>query len=111
MSYDSTKKNSQGNWLKWIIYPYPLLMIGMFYIGWKTLFYLGLIPILFLVILGIVSNIKFGNWKQIVITLLTWIIFSEIGYLITDSTLDGICMGCYIALLCASIQNVFNKYR
>jgi len=111
MSNDSQKGDRFEYWLKWIIYPYPFLMIAAYYIGWKTIFYISMVPILILLVLGIISNIKYGNWKLAVLTLLTWLIFSEIGYLLTSSITDGICMGCYIALIIGTIQSLYNKRR
>jgi len=98
-------------WLSIVFSMYPLLMIGAYYIGWKTLFYVSLIPIVILVIIGLVSNIKYGNWKQVVLSLFIWIIFSEIGYLITKSITDGICIGYYIALIAGVLENFVNKSR
>jgi len=109
MSNNSQKGDRFEYWLKWIIYPYPFLMIAAYYIGWKTIFYISMIPILILLVLGIMGNIKYGNWKLAVLTLLTWLIFSEIGYLLTSSITDGICMGFYVSLIIGSIETIIRK--
>lgn len=98
-------------WFTIVFSLYPFLMIGAYYIGWKVLFYVCVIPILLIGIINIIGKFKYANWKYALFAILTLFIMSEIGYLITKNVIDGICMGCYISLIVGVIESFVNKSR
>ena len=78
---------------------YPITMIGAYLIGWKSLFYIGVLPLLGLCIINIVGKFKYGSWIFAILPALILLIVSEIGYIVTNSIIDGICFGVYSMIL------------
>lgn len=90
---------------------FSILMIGAYFIGWKTLFYIGVIPLLVLEVFIVGVQIKYGNWKLALVPFLTLVITSEIGYLITKKVIDGICIGLYLMIISGAIQYLFTNKK
>lgn len=108
------ERKGKGRFDKWftlIFYLYPFAMIGAYYIGWNTLFYIGVIPIFFLSIVNIYGKFKYANWLTAVLPIIYFVVFSEIGYLITKNILDGVCMGCYVSIIIGTVEIIFRKFR
>ncbi len=109
MDKDKSNNSRLEHWLVMFFYLYPFLMIGTYYIEWKTLFYVGIIPMLILFVVNIYWKFKHINFISGILPIVYFIIFSEIGYLITKAIFDGICMGFYVSLIIGSIETIIRK--
>lgn len=93
-----------------LYYFYPFLMIGVYFIGWKTLFYICVVPLIILTIFLYFIQIKYDYWKFAILPFLTLIIVSEIGYLLTGNIIDGILMGINLLVIVGGIENLIQYY-
>ena len=85
-------------------------MIGAYYIEWETLFYIGVIPILILCLINIYWKFKHVNFLSGLLPIIYFVIFTEIGYLITNNIIDGVCMGSYVSLIFGAIESLVRKF-
>ena len=112
MTMNEEKKEKHNNsWFIPLLFLYPITMIGAYFIDWKTLFYISTIPILILVLFVLYINIKYNYWIFAILPVLTLVIVSEIGYLVTKSFVDGICMGLYFEVIICGIEYVIQNSR
>lgn len=111
MKNGNSENKRNFSWIDMFFYLYPFIMIGAYFVGYKTLFYIFVIPILIVAGLGLITNLKYSNWKVAVIPVISLLIFSEIAYLITKDIFDGFCMGCYLSLAVGAIVGIIKKIR
>lgn len=88
----------------------PYIFLGTYFIGWITFFRISAIIILFALIFNSVYEIKNGFIRTGIFHLVVLLIFMEIGYLIMDNFLDGICMGMYVGVIASQIETLLKHF-
>ena len=111
MDKEKVRKNRYKNWFTIVFYLYPLIMIGFYYLGWITLFRICAIPIIIIFVVNIYGKYRYANWLLVILQLIFFLVFSEIGYIVTKKVLDGICMGCYVSIIIGAIESFIKKIR
>ena len=96
----------------WIIFGaalFPFIMIGSYFMGWISFFRICAIPIMVILLWGVVEQFKNARWALGIYHLVLLLIFLEIGYLLMDTIVDGICMGMYVGLIASFIDNIVRQ--
>ena len=105
------KQEEKGiDWFLVSIYIVPYIFLGTYFIGWITIFRISAIIILIAMILNSVYEIKNGFLTTGIFHLIVLLVFMEIGYLIMDNYLDGICMGMYVGLIASQIETLVKHF-
>ena len=110
---ENIDKNQEEKGIDWFfvsINIIPYIFLGTYFIGWITFFRISAIIILFALIFNSVHEIKNGFITTGIFHLVVLLIFMEIGYLIMDNFLDGICMGMYVGVIASQIETLLKHF-
>lgn len=109
MDKEKTEKSSLEYGLNIFSYLFPFAMIGSYYMGWYILFRICAIPVLIVFIANVYGKIKYANWLSLLILMSFFLLFSIIGYYLTNSIIDGICMGSFISIISGMIEKMLRS--
>lgn len=94
------------------LYLLPCILIIAYYMGYLTLFRIVAIPIALMFAWGLYERFKTKDLRTLgILSILIAVICAQIGYFMTGSLLDGLCMGCYLMMFYGAIETIYRIIR
>jgi hypothetical protein len=111
MNKDNYEKRSCEHWLYLLFCLLPFVMVGMYYMGWYVLFRICSIPIIIFIVVSVYGKAKNGYWISALLLIFFFLLYSVLGFLLTNNIMDGICMGCYFSVISGIIEKAFRNFN
>jgi hypothetical protein len=95
-----------------LLYVLPLIFVAGYYLGYVTAFRIVALIIGLMFLWSVYERLKNRDLRTMgILSLVIFLICAQLGFLITNSIIDGVCMGCYLAMAFGAIESIYHKIK